>query len=227
MISKSFEKTTMDNASLKKKVKVTEALISISSEHETQTVQRLRKVKGEAKSEKQIANLRIDRSEFANLTNYIFGSSAAIITEVSLIVGLGAARASKGAILGGLLTIALADNISDSLGIHIYKESEGCEKRLSLLATILNFLSRLLICLSFVAIVLLFPISQAISVGIVWGLLLLIFISDLIIRSNHENSISEIIKHVLVAVIVILLSRYVGYLIAEAFLTQELKMLPF
>jgi len=28
-------------------------------------------------------------SEFANLRNYIFGSSAAIITDVSLIVGLG------------------------------------------------------------------------------------------------------------------------------------------
>ncbi|MFZ1040400.1 MAG: hypothetical protein WCA79_14885 [Anaerolineales bacterium] len=243
----------MDDAVLKKRVKSTETLISISSEHEMQTVQPLRvdgevvamtggvnhhmekaqlgersadleeliatatKVQGEAKSEKQITNSRIDRSEFANLTNYIFGSSAAIITEVSLIVGLGAARASKGAILGGLLTIALADNISDSLGIHMYKESEGCEKRLSLLATILNFLSRLLICLSFVAIVLLFPISQAITVGIVWGLLLLIFISYLITKSNHESSISEIIKHVLVAVIVILLSRYVGYLIAEAF----------
>ena len=175
------------------------------------------KVKSEAKSEKQIASSRMDGSEFANLTNYIFGSSAAIITEVSLIVGLGAARASKGAILGGLLTIALADNISDSLGIHMYKESEGCEKRLSLLATLLNFLSRLLICLSFVAIVLLFPISQVITVGIVWGLLLLTLISYLITKSNHENSISEIIKHVLVAVIVILLSRYVGDLIAEAF----------
>ncbi|HUI90160.1 MAG TPA: hypothetical protein VLX61_15685 [Anaerolineales bacterium] len=175
------------------------------------------KVKTNAKCEKQIANSLVDKSEFANLTNYIFGGSAAIITEVSLIVGLGAARASKGAILGGLLTIALADNISDSLGIHMYKESEGCEKRLSLLATILNFLSRLVICLSFVAIVLLFPISQAITVGIVWGLLLLTFISYLITKSNHESSISEIIRHVLVAIIVILLSRYVGDLIAEAF----------
>jgi len=159
----------------------------------------------------------IDRSEFANLKNYIFGSSAAIITDVSLIVGLGSARASKGAILGGLLTIALADNISDSLGIHLYKESEGCEERLSLLSTIMNFLSRLLISLSFVAIVLVFPISQVILIGIVWGLLLLTFISYLITRNNHENSISEIIKHILVAVFVIILSRYVGYLIARYF----------
>jgi VIT1/CCC1 family predicted Fe2+/Mn2+ transporter len=158
-----------------------------------------------------------DKSELTNLPNYIFGSSAAIITDISLIVGLGSARASKGAILGGLLTIALADNISDSLGIHLYKESEGCGERVSLLATILNFLSRLLISLSFVAIVLAFPISQAIPVGIAWGLLLLTLLSYLVAWSNHENSISEIIKHVLVAVIVILLSRYVGYLIARYF----------
>ena len=159
----------------------------------------------------------IDRSEFANLKNYIFGSSAAIITDVSLIVGLGSARASKGAILGGLLTIALADNISDSLGIHMYKESEGCEERLSLFATILNFLSRLLISLSFVAIVIALPISQSILIGIIWGLLLLTIISYLITRSNHDNTVSEIAKHVLVAIIVILLSRYVGNFIARYF----------
>jgi VIT1/CCC1 family predicted Fe2+/Mn2+ transporter len=170
-----------------------------------------------AKFDKQIAALHVYRSEFTKLENYILGSSAAIITNVSLIVGLGSAQAGKGPILGGLLTIALADNISDSLGIHLYKESEGCGERLSSLATILNFLSRLLISLSFVAIVLIFPISQSILVGIVWGLLLLALISYLITRSNHENSISEIIKHVLVAVIVILLSRFVGYLIADYF----------
>ena len=92
----------MDDAVLKKRVKSTETLISISSEHEMQTVQPLRvdgevvamtggvnhhmekaqlgersadleeliatatKVQGEAKSEKQITNSRIDRSEFAN-----------------------------------------------------------------------------------------------------------------------------------------------------------------
>jgi VIT1/CCC1 family predicted Fe2+/Mn2+ transporter len=99
----------------------------------------------------------------------------------------------------------------------LYKESEGCGERLSLLATILNFPSRLLISLSFVAIVLVFPISQSILVGIVWGLLLLTLISYLITRSNHENSLSEIIKHVLIAVFVILMSRYVGYLIARYF----------
>jgi VIT1/CCC1 family predicted Fe2+/Mn2+ transporter len=158
-----------------------------------------------------------DRSEFKELQNYILGSSAAIITNISLIVGLGTARAGKAPIFSGLLTVALADNISDSLGIHLYKESEGVGEKLSLLATVLNFLSRLLVSLTFVAIVLIFPTSQAIIVGIVWALLLLNLVSYLVTRSHHGNSILEIIRHVLIAVIVILLSWCVGHLIAEYF----------
>jgi VIT1/CCC1 family predicted Fe2+/Mn2+ transporter len=162
----------------------------------------------------RIAPLHRHRSEFTNLRNYIFGSSAAIITDVSLIVGLGSARTGKGPILAGLLTIAVADNISDSLGIHMYKESEGYGDRLSLLSTILNFLSRLLISATFVAIVMVLPINHAILVGLVWGLLLIILISYLLSRSNKDNPVTEIIKHVFIAVIVIALSRYLGYVIA-------------
>ena len=174
-------------------------------------------IQQEREFKEPMASPRIRRSEFAKLENYVLGSSAAIITNVSLIVGLGSARAGKGPILGGLLTIALADNISDSLGIQMYKESEGFGEKLSSLATVLNFLSRLLVSLSFVAIVLILPTSQAIIVGILWALLLLNFVSYLITRRNRENSILEIAKHVLVALIVIALSRWVGSLIAEYF----------
>jgi len=156
-------------------------------------------------------------SEFTNLKNYIFGSSAAIITDVSLIVGLGSARTGKAPILAGLLTIAVADNISDSLGIHMYKESEGCGERLSLFSTILNFLSRLLISCTFIAIVMLLPMAQAVFVGLVWGLLLIVVISYFISRSNRDNPVTEIIKHVFIALIVIVLSRYLGYVIAAHF----------
>jgi VIT1/CCC1 family predicted Fe2+/Mn2+ transporter len=156
-------------------------------------------------------------SEFANLRNYIFGSSAAIITDVSLIVGLGSARAGKGPILAGLLTIAVADNISDSLGIHLYKESEGYGQRLSLFSTILNFLSRLLISCTFIAIVLALPMAHAIIVGLIWGLLLIVLISYLLSRSNKDDPVREMVIHVLTAVIVIVLSRYLGHAIAAYF----------
>jgi VIT1/CCC1 family predicted Fe2+/Mn2+ transporter len=153
----------------------------------------------------------------ADMRNYIFGSSAAIITDVSLIVGLGSAQSGKGPILAGLLTIAVADNISDSLGIHLYKESEGFGQRLSLLSTTLNFLSRLLISCTFIAIVLVLPLAQALYVGLIWGLLLIVFISYLISRSNRDNPIKEMVIHVVVAVVVIVLSHYLGHQISVYF----------
>lgn len=157
------------------------------------------------------------RSPFADLRNYIFGSSAAILTDVSLIVGLGSARSGKGPILAGLLTIAVADNISDSLGIHLYKESEGFGQRLSLLSTTLNFFSRLLISCTFIAIVLLLPMAHAVYVGLIWGLFLIVLISYLISRSNKDDPVKEMVFHVLVAVIVIALSRFLGHEIAVFF----------
>ena len=157
------------------------------------------------------------RTELADMRNYIFGSSAAIITDVSLIVGLGSAQSGKGPILAGLLTIAVADNISDSLGIHLYKESEGFGQRLSLLSTTLNFLSRLLISCTFIAIVLVLPLAQALYVGLIWGLLLIVFISYLISRSNRDNPIKEMVIHVVVAVVVIVLSHYLGHQISVYF----------
>ena len=39
----------------------------------------------------------------------------------------------------------------------------------------------------------------------------------MITKRNKENSIWEIVKHVLIAVIVIVVSHYVGYLIGEHF----------
>lgn len=157
------------------------------------------------------------RQELGSFKNYVFGSTAAIITNISLIVGLGSARASKGPILGSLLTIALADNISDSLGIHLYKETEGCGQRLSAFATMLNFTARLLVSASFIAIVLFFSTSTAIALAIGWGLFLLIVLSYFITLNNKVRSVPEIVKHVLVAVVVIILSRWVGNLIAAHF----------
>jgi len=165
-----------------------------------------------AKTKEQTAT-----SEYRKLENYILGSSAAVITNASLIVGLGTAHAGKGPILGGLLTVAIADNISDSLGIHLYKESEGRGRRLSSIATVLNFFSRLLVSLSFIAIVLVFPTSQAIIIAIIWALLLLNLITYLIGRSNHETSVFETIKHASIAIGVIALSWGVGRLISDYF----------
>jgi vacuolar iron transporter family protein len=95
------------------------------------------------------------------------------VTSVGLIVGFGAASVSKAAVLSGLLIIALADNLSDSLSIHIYQESENLEARTAFRATVTNFVARLLVALSFVGIVLALPGRTATAVATGWGLLLL------------------------------------------------------
>jgi len=156
----------------------------------------------------------MDTSEFRSLKNYIFGSTAAIVTNISLIVGLGSADSGLGPILGALLTIAIADNISDSLGMHLYKEAEGLGTKLSFIATALSFTCRLLVSFSFIAIVLAFPMDTAIPVAIAWGLFLLVIVSYLVTRSKGQGSALEIVKHLSVAIVVIVLSHFTGRLIA-------------
>ena len=92
--------------------------------------------------------------------------------------------------------------------------------RLSWAATALNFLARLLVSFSFVAIVLLFSVVRAIPVAIGWGLLLVVLLSYWVTASAKpatSNRALEIGKHLLIALIVIAASRYVGTLIAGYF----------
>lgn len=155
--------------------------------------------------------------KLSNLGNYVFGSTSAIITNTCLIVGLGSGKTARLALLGALLTIALADNISDSLGIHMVKEAEGHGTPYSFITMAMNFFARLLISSSFIALVLLFPMPLAATIAVGWSLFLLVAISYLIARNNHTNPWLEIGKHVLVAILVIVASRYAGSLIAEHF----------
>jgi hypothetical protein len=69
---------------------------------------------------------QINQEKFRSGKNkFLFGSTAAIITNMGLVVGLFSSLNAKATIIGSILIIAVADNISDTLGIHIYQEAEG------------------------------------------------------------------------------------------------------
>ena len=70
-----------------------------------------------------------------------------------------------------------------------------------------------------ITIVLLLPTAQVLYVGLIWGFLLIISISYLISRGNHDDPVKEISLHVLVAVVVVVLSRFLGHKIAVYFRT--------
>lgn len=80
-----------------------------------------------------------------SLPRVSFGAVSAVVTSIGLIVGFGAADISKPTIIAGLLIVGLADNLTNSLSIHIYQESERLEQHAAFVATLSNFVTRLVI----------------------------------------------------------------------------------
>ena len=143
------------------------------------------------------------------------GATAAIITSMGLIAGLTQDSAAKKTIIAGLLIIAIADNISDTLSLHIYKESEGAKKRDIAYATRGNFIARLLIVFSFILIVYFMPMTLALIISSVWGVSLLICLSIAIAKVKKSRVFTEILWHVIVAIVVIIICKLLGMLIYD------------
>ena len=152
-----------------------------------------------------------------SLTKFSFGSSSAIITNLALMAGLHSSVNAKASIIGGILIIALADNISDSFGIHIFQECENVKTHEVWMSTMMNFISRVIVSLSFVLLMLLLPLQAAIMASIVWGLLLLAWISYIIARYDGTSVVSSIVTHIVIAVSVIILSNITGDFLIRSF----------
>jgi vacuolar iron transporter family protein len=134
---------------------------------------------------------------------------------MGLIAGLAQGNGAKTSIITGLLIIAIADNISDSLGIHMYKESEGVSRHEVNTYTYGNFIVRLFLAFTFVLIVLLLSSGTALIVSSIWGLFLLAILSYLIAKRKKTNLFIEVIWHLAVALLVIISSKLLGNLILK------------
>jgi len=56
-------------------------------------------------------------------TGVSFGLTSGIITTLGVMVGLNTGTGLRLAVIGGILTVAIADAFSDAMGIHIAEES--------------------------------------------------------------------------------------------------------
>ena len=147
-----------------------------------------------------------------NPTRISFGGTAAIVTSMALIAGFDAANAGRATLVSALLIAAVADNLTDSLSVHMYQESERLERKEAFVGTLSNFVTRLLLCLSFVLIVLLFHTGAMANVaGIVWGMTLLCGLTYVLARSRGVSAMSEIGKHLTVALCVVIVSKSIGH----------------
>lgn len=147
-----------------------------------------------------------------NPTRISFGGTAAIVTSMALIAGFDAANAGRATLVSALLIAAVADNLTDSLSVHMYQESERLERKEAFVGTLSNFVTRLLLCLSFVLIVLLFQTQAMATVaGIVWGMTLLCGLTYVLARNRRVSAMSEIGKHLTVALFVVIVSKSIGH----------------
>lgn len=144
-------------------------------------------------------------------TGLTFGLTSAIITTLGLMVGLHSGTNSRTVVLGGILTIAIADAFSDALGIHISEEAENVHTLKQIwAATVATFLAKFLFALTFAVPVLFLPLFTAILVSLIWGMSILAILSYVMAKSHGEKTWKVVGEHIFIAVIVICVTHFVG-----------------
>ncbi len=145
-----------------------------------------------------------------------FGLTSGIITTLGLMVGLHAGTNSRMVVIGGIVTIAIADAFSDALGIHVSEESENIHDEIEIWeSTISVFVTKFISTMFFLIPILLFDLSFAIIFSVVFGLLVLGLVSYNIAEKSERLKV--VVEHVGIAIIVVLFTHFVGDWVALIF----------
>ncbi len=151
-------------------------------------------------------------------TGLYFGATSGVITTLGLITGLHAGTESLTAVLGGILVIAFADAMSDALGIHLAEEADPATDTAHVwAATLSTFVTKFVFALSFAVPLLFLPLATAVYVSIGWGMLVIVVLSYLLARSQHQSPLAVILEHIAIAGIVVVLSHFIGLWVGSAF----------
>jgi VIT1/CCC1 family predicted Fe2+/Mn2+ transporter len=144
-------------------------------------------------------------------TGFSFGLTSGVITTLGLMVGLHSGTHSRTVVIGGIVTIAIADAMSDALGIHVSEESKNSGPTRQIWeATLATFVAKFVIAMTFVAPVVTRPLDQAIVISVIWGLLLLAVLSFFVARAQAISPWKVIGEHLLIALCVVVITHAVG-----------------
>ena len=151
-------------------------------------------------------------------TGLFFGATSGVITTIGLIVGLNSGTRSVIAVLGGIMVIAVADAMSDALGIHLAEESDpDTDHGHVWAATIMTFLTKFVFSISFAIPLLLLPLGPAVAASVAWRLLVITVLSYFLARSQNERPLFIIGEHLGIAILVVVFSHYIGVWVAATF----------
>ncbi|MFW0862277.1 MAG: VIT1/CCC1 transporter family protein [Candidatus Komeilibacteria bacterium] len=146
---------------------------------------------------------------------FSFGLASGVITTLGLIVGLEAGTGSRLVVIGGILVIAIADAMSDALGIHLSEESSGLQSHKNVWrVTIATFLSKFFFALTFVIPIILFELQTAIIVSVIYGLALIGAFSFYMGKQQDNKPWHTTFEHLFIAIVVIVITHYVGHWVA-------------
>lgn len=145
------------------------------------------------------------------MKGFSFGITSGIITTLGLIVGLDSSTHSSLVVIGGILIIAIADALSDALGMHISEEAENKHSVKEIWkSTLFTFMSKFIFALTFIISFLLFSLSTAVIISIIWGLSLIFIFSYYLAIKEKISRYKVISEHLSIAILVIILTHYVG-----------------
>jgi len=151
-------------------------------------------------------------------TGVNFGLTSGVITTLGLIVGLHSGTHSSLAVIGGIVTIAIADAMSDALGIHISQESDlSANKHDVWLATLATLASKMVMAFTFMIPILMFDLTQAIIISVVWGSLVITVLSYVLAKRQNEKAMYIIGEHLAITLAVIVTTHFVGDWVAITF----------
>ena len=151
-------------------------------------------------------------------TGLFFGATSGVITTIGLIVGLNSGTRWITAVLGGILIIAVADAMSDALGIHLAEEANPDTTHAHVwAATIVTFITKFVFSISFAVPLLLLPLGTAVVASVFWGMLVIVVLSYFLAKSQNESPFAIIGEHLGIAALVVVFSHYIGVWVAANF----------
>ena len=137
---------------------------------------------------------------------------------MGLVVGLSVGTQSRIAVIGGIVTIAIADSLSDALGIHISEEAESVHSSIEVwMATGVTFITKFAVASSFLVPVLLLELEDAVWFSVAWGIASVAALSWYIARRQKTSRAAVLAEHVGVAVLVVIVSALVGRWVSTTF----------
>ena len=140
---------------------------------------------------------------------FSFGLTSAIITTLGMIVGLDSATQTKGIIIAGILSVGIADALSDSFSMHVSEEASAGKSLWR--ASFYAFMTKAVFAMIFLIPFLLFSLKTAVYISVGYGLILVTFYSYVAVEKNKWKAALE---HLAISLLVILATSFVGKLIA-------------